>query len=144
MRTNHRARENIITNFPKYLRTFSVGSGNVNAGVEAGAVHGFGNVSSKVIFGSGTAVVGSLGSVGHAGFGPTQGRAFVEIKEGKFLFETKPDFLVFVGTKGFHGLGAVVGRNRIALGIVTIAHDENIVNPVVPGPKGIPENSLRF
>lgn len=93
---------------------FAIDARNVDARVQASLVHGIRDGTSKVVFGADGAVVGTLGTVGHTLVGPSEGSAFVQVEEGEFLFQTKPDFFVFFAVKGFHGLGTIVGGQRFA------------------------------
>jgi hypothetical protein len=123
---------------------FSVDTGNVNPRIQAGLVQGLRDGSAKVVFGADTAVVGTLGTAGHATLGPTERSAFVKVKEGKLLFESKPDFLVVLTDKGFHGLGPGIGLQRLALRRVGVAHDEHIVRAVGTDTEGILKDPARL
>ena len=94
--------------------------------------------------GTNWAVVRTLRTVGHATFGPSQRSTLVEIEEREFLFEAEPDFLIFVATKGLHGLGTIVGRQGFSLGSVAITHDKNIVESIRSDTERILKDTARL
>ena len=82
---------------------FTVGSGDVNTGVEAGTVVCIGDGTSEGILGTGGAIVWSLRTVGDTILWPAERSALIEVEEGEFLLETKPDFFIFPSFKGLGG-----------------------------------------
>lgn len=99
----------INTNAGSYLiflltgHNLAVGTRDVNTGVEAGPVVCIGYRTSKGILGTGGAVVRSLRTVGDTILWPAERSALIEIEEGEFLLETKPDFFIFPSFKGLGG-----------------------------------------
>lgn len=62
-----------------------------------------GDGTSEGVLGSDGAVVGTLGAGRDATLGPAEGSALIEVKEGEFLFEAKPDFFIFLAFEGLGG-----------------------------------------
>jgi hypothetical protein len=119
---------------------FAIDPRNGNARIQTSLVQTVGNVPSKVVFWSSRAIVRTLRPTGHATYWPTQRRLLVQIKEGEFLFQTKPHFLVLVSFERLLRNGPSVAGNGIAGRSVAIAHDKNIVGT---GAKGILEDAAR-
>ena len=77
--------------FPRpYLsgHDFGVGSGNVDAGVEAAPVVGLDDVTAVDLVGADAAVVGALGT-GEAVLGPSEG-VLVLVQQGVLLLDAEP------------------------------------------------------
>lgn len=91
----------------------AVGTGDINAGVETGTVMCIGDGTSEGVLGTCRAVVGSLRTVGYAILWPAEGCALIEVEEGEFLFETKPDFFIVLSFKGLGGCYYYIVVNRL-------------------------------
>lgn len=73
---------------PLCRHDLGVGSGNVDAGVQARPVVGLDDVSAVDLVGSNAAIVGSLGP-GEAVFGPAEGM-LVLVEQGVLLLDAEP------------------------------------------------------
>ena len=119
----------------------TVGTGNVDAGVEAGTVQRLGNVTAKVVLGTDGAVVGTLRTGGHATLGPAEGGLLVEVEEGELLLEAEPGLLVLLARELSLGDGTAIGGERLAGGSVGVAHNEDVVDAVGAGTEGVTEDA---
>jgi len=81
----------------------SVGSRDLNAGVQAAPVHGIGHSAAERVLGSGRAVVRSLGPVGDTALGPAERSDLIEVEEGELLLESEPDLLVILSIESGGG-----------------------------------------
>mmetsp|Transcript_8733 Transcript_8733/g.15840 ORF Transcript_8733/g.15840 Transcript_8733/m.15840 type:complete len:224 (+) Transcript_8733:400-1071(+) len=121
----------------------SIRSRDLEASVEAGTIHGISDSTSERVFGTGTAVVRSLGTGGDTTLGPAKGGALVEVEEGEFLFEAEPGFLVVLAFEGSGGNSPGVGRNSLSRGSVTVAHDQDVVSSILTWAERILEDPAR-
>jgi hypothetical protein len=61
------------------------------------------DVTSKGVFRSYGAIVGSLFTGRHTSLRPSKRGAFIKIEKSEFLFQSEPDFFIFFSLKGFGG-----------------------------------------
>jgi hypothetical protein len=94
---NSDARSNLVLLLSGH--NFSINTRHGDSGVKACLVHGIGDGTSKVILGSSTAVVRSLGAAGHTALWPAKRSALIQVEEGEFLFQTEPNFFVISSDK---------------------------------------------
>jgi hypothetical protein len=145
--------EKLITGINSYTGTnlvlllsghnLTVGSRDLNSGIQTGTVVGIGDRTSEGVLGTNRAVVRSLRAGGDTSLGPTEGSALVKVEEGEFLLESEPDFFVFLALEGLGGNSPGISRQRLSTGSVSIAHDQNVINTISPGAEGILENTAR-
>mmetsp|Transcript_382 Transcript_382/g.724 ORF Transcript_382/g.724 Transcript_382/m.724 type:complete len:419 (+) Transcript_382:198-1454(+) len=137
---NSDARSNLV--FLLSRHDFSVDSRDVDSSVQAGLVQRVGDGTSKVVFGSNRAVVRSLRTAGHATLRPSERSAFVQVEEGEFLFQTEPDFFVFVSAEVLFGESTGVGGESLSGRSVGVAHDQDVTNSIISGAERILEDTL--
>lgn len=102
-----------------------VDTGDVDAGVHAGLVVSFDNVTAVDLAGTNTAVVRALGT-GVTALGPAVWPS-VGTKKSVFLLETEPEVLAGVGVHQLVGLMAVVELVGRAIRIPGLAQDKDVV-----------------
>ena len=101
-----------------------VGTGDLDASVEAGLVVGVDDVALDNLASTDTAVVWPLGS-GEAVCGPAI-RPVVEVEKGVLLFETEPRNVIGVGLHELGALMSVVELVGGAIGVPALSEDEDV------------------
>lgn len=102
-----------------------VSAGDVDAGIHAGLVVGFDNVTAVDATGADTAVVGTL-RTGETALGPAV-RPAVGAQKSVFLLQAKPNFVLGVGLHQSRSLMSEVELVGGSIGIPGLAHDQDIL-----------------
>lgn len=110
--------------FPLGGHDLSVGTGDVDAGVEAGHVVSLDEITAEDSAGTDTTVVGALRS-GESVLGPAE-RPAVDIEEGVLLLETEPEALASVGLHQESSVVTEVEGVGLAIRHPGLAHDEDV------------------